>query len=106
MKRQISIVATLVVLLSCVTADQMYVPMDTITRAPKQAQFVVLLDGAPDDRPFRVIGVISPPVGEYESYAEIVNAARKVAAKNGADAIYLEHTTGITGFRAKAIVWK
>ena len=71
---------------------------------------------SPPQRPYTVIGIITPPSGKYETVAEAVNAMRKVAAKHGADAIYIESQTagwrgGSSGslrevsFRAKAIVW-
>lgn len=75
----------------------------------------------PPTRPHKVIGIITPPTGEYETLAEAVKAMRGKAAKYGADAIYLESETetggwrfeGMSGgsvselhIRAKAIVWK
>jgi hypothetical protein len=80
----------------------------------------------PPQRPHIVIGIITPPAGEYDTEAEAVKAMRKEAAKHGADAIYIESATQEGGwrvgmgtfgrmsggsfsdvhFRAKAIVWK
>lgn len=116
--------AILLILTACVTADQMFVPMDTEVRSPKPIQTVLLLDGEPKDRPFKVIGLVAPPEDEYDSYAEMLNAARKVAAAKGADAIFVESVKTDTGWafdsgilgakggsvtatalRAKAIVW-
>ena len=82
--------------------------------------YVVYLDNPPS-RPHEVIGIITPPAGEYETEAEAVKDMLKVAAKYGADAIYIESKSesggwqwsGASGgsfsdlnFRAKAIVWK
>ena len=73
-----------------------------------------------------MIGIITPPSGEYETFAEAVKEMRKEAAKRGADAVYIESQTESGGwrfnvggwgrpeggsfsevtFRAKAIVWK
>ena len=72
-----------------------------------------------------MIGIITPPAGEYETEAQAVRAMRGIAAKYGADAIYIESQSesggwkfgsgfgGVSGgsfselrFRAKAIVWK
>ena len=72
-----------------------------------------------------MVGIITPPTGQYETEAEVVNAMRKEAAKHGADAIYIESATkeggwrfGFGGFRgsggsfsdveyrAKAIAWR
>lgn len=118
--------ATVFLLLTaaCVTTGQMFVPMDSTVRAPKQLASVVLLDKEPD-RAYTTIGIISPPPDEYDSVAEALNAARRIAAKKGADAIIVESmdqssqtgfdvgflgaksTTGVlVNVRIKAIVWK
>jgi hypothetical protein len=79
----------------------------------------------PPQRPHIEIGIITPPAGEYETEAEAVKAMRKIAAKHGADAIYIESATKEGGwrfgfsrfggeggsfsdvqYRARAIVWK
>jgi hypothetical protein len=80
---------------------------------------------SPPTRPHEVIGIITPPAGQYETEAEAVKEMRAQAAKYGADAIYIESQSesgswrfgsgfgGVSGgsfselrFRAKAIVWK
>ncbi len=85
---------------------------------------VQFVDGPPT-RPYEVIGIITPPAGEYETEAEAVKAMRKQAAKYGANAIFIESQSeaggwqfgsgfgGVSGgsfselrFRAEAIVWK
>ena len=115
----------LLVLAACVSSTQMFVPMDTTQRAPKPVASVILLDAEPKDRPFKVIGLVAPPEDEYESLAAMLNAARKAAAAQGADAIFIESvktesgwsfdtgflgakggTVTATALRAKAIVWK
>lgn len=83
----------------------------------------------PPSRPYAVVGIITPPSGEYDTLAEAVKAMRKEAAKHGADAVFIESYTESTGWRfsvggpgswgggsggsvrnlnirAKAIVWK
>jgi len=79
----------------------------------------------PPQRPHIVIGIITPPAGEYETEAEAVRAMRKMAAKHGANAIYIESATKEGGwrfgfsrfggeggsfrdvqYRARAIVWR
>jgi hypothetical protein len=88
---------------------------------PSQVQFL----DSPPSRPYEVVGIITPPAGEYDTEAEAVKAMRKQAAKHGADAIFIESQSesegwkfgsgwgGVSGesfselrFRAKAIVWK
>jgi hypothetical protein len=80
---------------------------------------------SPPNRPHEVIGIITPPAGRYETEAEAVKGMRRVAAKYGADAIYIESRSeagswqfgsgfgSVSGgsfselrFRAKAIVWE
>ena len=72
-----------------------------------------------------MLGIITPPEGEYETEAQVVKAIRKEAAKHGADAIMIESQSESTGWkfdsgilgakgstiknmrmRAKAIAWK
>jgi hypothetical protein len=79
----------------------------------------------PPQRPHIVIGIITPPAGEYDTEAEAVKAMRKEAARHGADAIYFESATKEGGwrfgfsrfggeggsfsdvqYRARAIVWR
>ena len=50
-------------------------------------------------RPHIVIGIITPPSGEYETEAEAIKAMRKIAAKHGANAIYIESATKEGGWR-------
>ncbi len=80
---------------------------------------------APPEKAHRVIGIITPPAGKYETEAEAVKGMRIEAAKHGADAVYIESATKEGGwhfgfsrwggeggsftdiqYRAKAIVWK
>jgi hypothetical protein len=110
-----------VLLSGCVTANQMFVPMDSRVYPPKAVQHVVLLDKEPTDRPFKVIGLIAPPEDEYDSVAEMINAVRKVAALKGADAVFIAGesqregwsfegasggSTVSTSLKAKAIIWE
>ena len=103
--------------------SDVWIPMGP-QRAAVARGNVTFLD-APPTRPHEVIGIITPPAGEYETEAEAVKDMRKIAAKYGADAIYIESQSesggwsfgsgfgGVSGgsfselrFRAKAIVWK
>jgi hypothetical protein len=114
LKNAVLIVA-LVTFVSC-GGPEMWISQGNSRPAVKR-EHVQFLD-SPPQRPYRVIGIITPPSGEYETVAEAVNAMRKEAAKHGADAIYIESQTesGSWGrrsggsfrdvsFRAKAIVW-
>ena len=74
---------------ACVTDREMYVPVDSALRGPKDVRSVVLLDKEPD-WPYTVIGIITPPPAEYDSMAEALNAARRTAARHGADAILVQ----------------
>jgi hypothetical protein len=88
---------------------------------PAVARGEVLFLESPPTRPHQVIGIITPPAGQYETEAEAVKAMRALAGKHGADAIYIETQSesggwrfeGMSGssfselhIRAKAIVWK
>lgn len=50
-------------------------------------------------KPFHVIGIVTPPEGEYETEAEAVKAIRNEAAKHGADAILIESQSESTGWK-------
>lgn len=49
------------------------------------------------DKPYEVIGIITPPDDEYETEAEAVHAMRMEAAKHGADAVFIESQTQTSG---------
>jgi hypothetical protein len=103
--------------------SEVWIPVGGVQRAAVAKGQVVFLE-YPPTRPHEVIGIITPPAGEYETEAEAVKAMLKIAAKYGADAIYMESQSesggwkfgtvgGLSGgsfselrFRAKAIVWK
>jgi len=114
-------IAALFCLTGCPSETWIQVSNDRAAVYPSVVQFL----DAPPTRPHQVVGIITPPSGEYETEAEAVKAMRKQAAKHGADAIYIESQTeaggwkfgsgwgGVSGgsfselrFRAKAIVWK
>ena len=94
--------------------------MDTATRATQFWQYVEYLEAPPGpDRPYTVIGIITPD-GQFETEAGAINYMRRVAAQHGADAIFLEprssssdlssdwwvgDTSVIVTYRAKAIAW-
>lgn len=100
--------------------SDMWIPVNGIQRAAVAKGQVVYLE-YPPTRPHEVIGIITPPAGEYDTEAEAVKSMLGIAAKHGADAIYVESQSesggwrwsGTSGgsfsdmhFRAKAIVWK
>jgi hypothetical protein len=105
--------------------SQVWIPLEKSPRAAVVKGNVQFLD-SPPTRPHVVIGIITPPAGAYETEAEAVKDMRGIAAKYGADAIYIESQSESGGwrfgsgwagklsggsfselrFRAKAIVWK
>lgn len=112
-----------VVLLSGCPAD-MWIPVETAPRPAVAFDHVVYLEEMPT-KPYTVVGIITPPTGEYDTEAEAVKAMRREAAKHGADAIFIESQSESSGwkfnagpfggsggsskdvaFRAKAIVWR
>jgi len=116
--------AALVLFVSC-GGPEVWIPQGN-SRPAVTREHVQFLD-SPPQRPYTVIGIITPPSREYETLAEAVKAMRKEAAKHGADAVFIESQTsggwrssfgspaswgGGSGggsrevaFRAKAIVW-
>ncbi len=122
MKRTVFGLMALFLFAAC-PAD-MWIPIETVPRVAVPFQHVQFIDSVPD-RPYTVVGIITPPTGEYETEAEAVKAIRKEAAKHGADAVFIESKSESTGwkfdsgflgakggavkemeFRAKAIVWQ
>lgn len=108
-------------LTACPSETWIQVRNDRPAAYPQQVEFLE----TPPSRPHEVVGIITPKTGEYETEAEAVKAMRKIAAKHGADAIYIESQSetggwkvdsgfgGFSGgsvselhFRAKAIAWK
>ena len=98
----------------------MWIPIQAAPRTPTAFDHVQFLD-EPPSRPFTLIGIITPPKDEYETEAEAVKVIRKVAAKHGADAVFIESQTEGSGWsfhgtkggsittmsiRAKAIAWQ
>ena len=75
----------------------MWIPQAS-SRAAVTREHVQYLE-QPPHRPYVVIGIITPPSGEYETLAEAVKGMRKEAAKHGADAIYIESATESGGWR-------
>jgi hypothetical protein len=116
--------AALVSFVSC-GGPEMWIPQGS-SRPAVTREHVQFLD-SPPQRPYTVIGIITPPSREYETLAEAVKAMRKEAAKHGADAVFIESQTSVgwrssfgspagwgggsggsfreVTFRAKAIVW-
>jgi hypothetical protein len=118
------IIASLALLILSACATEMWIPLETSPRQPVMLEQVAFLQ-EPPDKPYTVVGIITPPPGEYDTEAEAVKAIRRVAALHGASAVYIESQTTAEGwkfsaspwgasggtdndviFRAKAIVWK
>jgi len=109
------ITLTLAFFTSC-GGPEVWIPQGS-SRPAVTREHVQYLDSLPQ-RPYRVIGIITPPSREYKTLAEAVKAMRKEAAKHGADAVYIDFgqdqvaggTSGRTfrdvTFRAKAIAWE
>jgi hypothetical protein len=103
--------------------SDMWIAVNGIHRPAVAKGHVVYLE-APPQRPFEVIGIITPPADEYDTEAEAVKDMLGIAAKKGADAIFIESQSQSSGWqfgtvgglsggsfnelqiRAKAIVWK
>jgi len=121
--RPVVLLMLLALFMSC-RSTEMWIPQ-AASRPKVNVEHVVYLERAPQ-RPYVVVGILTPPSGNYETFAEMINAMRKEAAKHGADAIYVEshteeggwrfgigfggafgqeHTKDVT-FRGTAIVWK
>ncbi len=83
--------AAIATLLGGCGGTEMWIPVSENQPAVKREQ-VRFLEGAPAE-PYRVIGVITPPPGQYVTEAEAVKAMRRLAAKHGADAIFIESAT-------------
>jgi hypothetical protein len=120
-KRSVLVVA-LAILTSC-GGTETWIPL--APNRPAVTRLDVQFLEYPPQRPHIVIGIITPPAGEYETEAEAIKAMRKIAAKHGANAIYIESATkegrwrfGFSRFggeggsfsdvqyRARAIVWR
>ena len=117
-------IACLTLMALCGCPAEMWIPLDTASRAARPLQEVQYLEALPE-KPFTIVGIITPPEGEYETEAEMIKAMRIAAATHGADAIFVESRTetigwhfsgnayGVSGgsggdvvvYRAKAIVW-
>ena len=109
------ITLTLAFFTSC-GGPEVWIPQGN-SRPAVTREHVQYLD-SPPQRPYRVIGIITPPSREYKTLAEAVKAMRKEAAKHGADAVYIDfrqdqaagggsgRTFREVTFRAKAIVWE
>jgi hypothetical protein len=117
------LLAGLLALVTSCRGPEMWIPEGN-ARAAVRREHVQFLE-SPPQRPYAVIGIITPKPGQYETEAQAVNAMRKEAAKHGADAIYFEWATLESGwhfgfgkwggeggtfsnvqYRAEAIVWK
>jgi len=73
-----------------------YVPIsETFERPRVPCEHVLLLESAPSDRKYRVVGIITPSVKKYSSWSEGINAARAAASLHGADAIILVSDTEV-----------
>jgi hypothetical protein len=84
MAKATALVVTFAFLTSC-GGPEVWIPQGN-SRPAVTREHVQYLD-SPPQRPYRVIGIITPPSREYETLAEAVKAIRKEAAKHGADAV-------------------
>ncbi|MEY2561829.1 MAG: hypothetical protein QOH88_22 [Verrucomicrobiota bacterium] len=82
--RIFALLSALALFASCKTV---WIPLEKSPRAAVKKGEVQFLDAVPT-RPHVVIGIITPPAGEYDTEAEAVKAMRSEAAKHGADAIF------------------
>jgi hypothetical protein len=122
MKQLFTVLMAAILLTGC--PAEMWIPIQTTPRQAVPLEHVAYLEVLPD-KPYDVIGIITPPAGEYDTEAQAVKAMRREAAKHGADAIFVESQTESSGwkfsggpfgasggsfknavFRAKAIVWR
>jgi hypothetical protein len=103
---------------------EVWTPLDAAARASRDADDVEHLEALPD-KPYTVIGIITPLANAYGSDAKAVKAMRTEAARHGADAIFIEthpeaggwhfsaqsfegsdDCSGYVIFHAKAIAWQ
>src|SRR5438034_11424978 len=77
---------------------QVWIPLEAQSRAAVARGNVLFLENPPT-KSHRVIGIITPPSGAYETEAEAVKDMRHIAAKHGADAIYIESQSEAGGWR-------
>ena len=77
---------------------EMWIPIQSVPRQRVDVEHVQYLEAAPD-KPLDVIGIITPPVDEYDTEAQAINAMRQEAAKHGADAIFVESQTESSGWK-------
>src|SRR5690349_21731082 len=75
-----------------------WIAVNGIQRAAVAKGQVVYLE-YPPTRPHEVIGIITPRAGEYDTEAEAVKAMKAIAAKHGADAIYVESQSESGGWK-------
>jgi len=96
MAKTAALVLALAFLTSC-GGPEMWIPQ-AASRPGVPREHVQFLE-SPPQKPYRVIGIITPPSEEYDTFAEAVKAMRKEAAKHGADAIFVESYAESTGWR-------
>jgi hypothetical protein len=113
-----------VILLFTACPSEVWIPVAGSHRPAVVKGHVQFLEGPPE-RPHVVVGIITPPAGDYNTEADAVKGMSREAEQHGADAIYIESQTETGGwrfgsgfggwsggsfkelrFRAKAIVWK
>jgi hypothetical protein len=122
MKLSRALLAVVLFMLSGCPSD-MWIAVNGIQRPAVAKGHVIYLE-SPPQRPYEVIGIITPPAGEYETEAEAVKDMLAQAGKHGADAIFIESQSEVGGWkfgsvgglsggsfnelhiRVKAIVWK
>src|SRR5260370_25238643 len=82
--------AALMLFVSC-GGPEIWIPQAS-SRAAVTREHVQYLE-QPPTRPYAVIGIITPPSGEYETLAEAVKRIRQKAAQNGGDGVFIESQT-------------
>lgn len=85
-----AILGVVLLLAACNTDSDLrrwYVQSDPTPRPSRPAAQVQILEVPPADRPFKIIGIFSPPDNAFESYGEALKGAQRAGALYGADAV-------------------
>lgn len=96
MRRNALLSFAVVFLASCAT--ETWIPVNGYVGRAAVAKGHVVFLASPPQRPYTVIGIITPEAGEYETEAEAVDGMRKEAAKYGVDAIFVESQSPAGGW--------
>jgi hypothetical protein len=69
-----------------------------VNREPTPYPNVAYFSSPPTNAPFRVIGYIMPPSGEFRSWSQLLNAVRGSASLYGADAVFVDDQRDLNGW--------